>query len=98
MSSLPKVVQELQNKVMMSSLSSIHKCVTLHKPMLNIIRLMPNTSETTKITHMKICTQIFHITKFFHSQNVRIQVQNEHKEITNLMFTMPRTPWVCFQI
>jgi hypothetical protein len=93
-----RVVQKLQNKVMMSSLSSIHNCVTLHKPLLNIMTLVPNTIETTKITHMKTCTQVCHITKFFHSQNVRIQVQSQHKEITNLMFIMPCTSLVCLGI
>jgi hypothetical protein len=47
--------------------------------MLNITKSVPNTIETTKITHMKICTQVFYITNFFHSQNVRIQVQRNHK-------------------
>ncbi len=56
-------VQKLQNKVMMSSLSSIHRCVRLHKPLLNIRRLVPNTIETTKITHMK------HAHKYFILQN-----------------------------
>jgi hypothetical protein len=92
------VVQKLQNNVMMSFLSSIHRCVTLHKPLSNIIRLVPNIIETTKITHMKTCTQVFHVTKFFYSQNVGIQVQSKHKEITNLMFIIPCTSLMCFGI
>lgn len=68
---------------MMNSLNSIHKCVTWHKPMLNIITLVTNTIETTKITHMKICTRVFHITKKIHSQKCRNliskQTQRNHK-------------------